>query len=224
VVERSGYSGVFRTPGFGAVAATITQVDGLPVRRSEDIVRMRQVVRERAIGLGFGLVDQTKIITAASELARNALVYGGGGVTPDVIVQDDMLTTSEQQFTKAIAPKSQDFFTVLADYAIELAKTAPPTFTVEPAWVDEFYTRLQAKGVVADRKNYDAAKRYVTRALEQRVAHYALGDSTAKRRDLQYDAPLRRAIDLLEKGTSQRDVFAVAGEPLAAVPPVPKKP
>jgi len=64
----------------------------------------------------------------------------------------------------------------------------------------------------------------VTRALEQRVAHYALGDSTAKRRDLQYDAPLRRAIDLLEKGTSQRDVFAVAGEPLAAVPPVPKKP
>jgi len=79
VVERSGYSGVFRTPGFGAVAATITQVDGLPVRRSEDIVRMRQVVRERAIGLGFGLVDQTKIITAASELARNALVYGGGG-------------------------------------------------------------------------------------------------------------------------------------------------
>jgi len=105
-----------------------------------------------------------------------------------------------------------------------LAKTAPPTFTVEPAWVDEFYNRLQAKGVVSDRKTYDAAKRYVTRALEQRVAHYAAGDSTAKRRDLPYDAPLRRAIELLEKGTSQRDVFAVAGEPLAAVPPATKKP
>ncbi|HKP66073.1 MAG TPA: ATP-binding protein [Casimicrobiaceae bacterium] len=51
----------------------------MPLRRSEDIVRMRQVVRECAIGLGFGLVDQTKIITAASELGRNALVYGGGG-------------------------------------------------------------------------------------------------------------------------------------------------
>jgi carboxyl-terminal processing protease len=152
------------------------------------------------------------------------IVYGGGGVTPDVIVQDDTLTSSEQQFTKAIAPKSQDFFTVLADYAVELSKTAPPTFTVEPAWVDEFYTRLQTKGVVSDRKTYDAAKRYVTRALEQRVAHYAAGDSTAKRRDLPYDAPLRRAIELLEKGTSQRDVFAVAGEPLAAVPPAPKKP
>ena len=40
---------------------------------------MRQVVRERAVTLGFGLVDQTKIVTAASELARNAMLYGGGG-------------------------------------------------------------------------------------------------------------------------------------------------
>ena len=45
----------------------------MPLRRSEDIVRMRQVVRERAVALGFGLVDQTKIVTAASELARNTL-------------------------------------------------------------------------------------------------------------------------------------------------------
>jgi serine/threonine-protein kinase RsbT len=40
---------------------------------------MRQVVRERAVALGFSLVDQTKIVTAASELARNVLNYGGGG-------------------------------------------------------------------------------------------------------------------------------------------------
>jgi serine/threonine-protein kinase RsbT len=51
----------------------------MPLGRSEDIVRMRQVVRERAVTLGFGLVDQTKIVTAASELARNAILYGGGG-------------------------------------------------------------------------------------------------------------------------------------------------
>ena len=40
---------------------------------------MRQLVRERAVALGFGLVDQTKIVTAASELGRNAMLYGGGG-------------------------------------------------------------------------------------------------------------------------------------------------
>jgi serine/threonine-protein kinase RsbT len=51
----------------------------MPLRQTEDIVRMRQAVRERAVALGFGLVDQTKIVTAASELARNAMVHGGGG-------------------------------------------------------------------------------------------------------------------------------------------------
>ena len=51
----------------------------LPVQTAEDIVRMRQVIREHAVALGFSLVDQTKIVTAASELARNILNYGGGG-------------------------------------------------------------------------------------------------------------------------------------------------
>ena len=51
----------------------------LPIREKADIVRIRQRVRERSGEIGFGLVDQTKTITAASELARNALDHGGGG-------------------------------------------------------------------------------------------------------------------------------------------------
>jgi serine/threonine-protein kinase RsbT len=50
-----------------------------PIRSQEDIVRVRQTTRERALSQGFSLVDQTKIVTAASELARNTLDYGGGG-------------------------------------------------------------------------------------------------------------------------------------------------
>ena len=50
------------------------------VRSSEDIVLVRQLVRAHAIQLGFSLVDQTKVVTAASELARNTVVYGGGGM------------------------------------------------------------------------------------------------------------------------------------------------
>ena len=53
--------------------------DVLPIATSDDVVRVRQQVRVRAVEAGLGLVDQTKIITAASELARNALDYGGGG-------------------------------------------------------------------------------------------------------------------------------------------------
>ena len=50
-----------------------------PVETSEDVVAVRQAVRQRAVQMGFNLVDQTKIVTAASELARNTLHYGGGG-------------------------------------------------------------------------------------------------------------------------------------------------
>jgi serine/threonine-protein kinase RsbT len=53
--------------------------ESLAIKTSEDVVRVRQAVRAQAIAAGFGLVDQTKIVTAASEIARNAIDYAGGG-------------------------------------------------------------------------------------------------------------------------------------------------
>jgi len=58
---------------------TVIQSDSLPLKSGEDVVRLRQLTRERAIAVGFSLVDQTKIVTAASELGRNTIQYGGGG-------------------------------------------------------------------------------------------------------------------------------------------------
>jgi serine/threonine-protein kinase RsbT len=58
----------------------VTTEETRAVRSSEDIVLVRQLVRAHAIQLGFSLVDQTKIVTAASELARNTVDYGGGGM------------------------------------------------------------------------------------------------------------------------------------------------
>ena len=51
----------------------------ISIQSSADVVLVRQAVRQLAVELKFGLVDQTKIVTAASELARNTLDYGGGG-------------------------------------------------------------------------------------------------------------------------------------------------
>ncbi len=56
-----------------------TKQETLPIRSSDDVVQVRQAVRAIAVELGFSLVDQTKVVTAASELARNTLDYGGGG-------------------------------------------------------------------------------------------------------------------------------------------------
>jgi serine/threonine-protein kinase RsbT len=61
----------------------------MPIATHDDVVRVRQCVRDWAVGLGFSLVDQTKLVTAASELARNTLVYGGGGtLTLEAITND----------------------------------------------------------------------------------------------------------------------------------------
>ena len=57
----------------------VLRAETLPLRNEEDVVRVRQLAREWAVDLGFSLVDQTKIVTAASELARNTIVHGGGG-------------------------------------------------------------------------------------------------------------------------------------------------
>lgn len=54
-------------------------VQSLPLHTDEDVVRLRKLARDMLVRLGFSLVEQTKMVTAASELARNTLRYGGGG-------------------------------------------------------------------------------------------------------------------------------------------------
>jgi serine/threonine-protein kinase RsbT len=67
---------------------TILHVEERVIRSSEDVVLVRQAVRAHAIQSGFSLVDQTKLVTAASELARNALEHGGGGTVRLELVND----------------------------------------------------------------------------------------------------------------------------------------
>ena len=63
-------------------------LEELPLRSGEDVVRLRKAVRDRAVALGFSLVDQTKIVTAASELGRNTIQHGGGGRAEIASVSD----------------------------------------------------------------------------------------------------------------------------------------
>lgn len=75
--------------------------ESLPVQSEQDVVTARQVIRKVAQQMGFSIVDQTKIVTATSELARNALVYGGGGrLTWETVVNNGkqglQLTVSDE--------------------------------------------------------------------------------------------------------------------------------
>jgi serine/threonine-protein kinase RsbT len=58
---------------------TVLRSETLPLKTQDDVVIARQLVRKYTLEAGLGLVDQTKLVTATSELARNTIIYGGGG-------------------------------------------------------------------------------------------------------------------------------------------------
>lgn len=70
----------------------ILTTETMPILSPEDIVSVRQAVRKKAVSVGFSLVDQTKFVTASSELARNTLDYGGGGTASLQVLENNLRT------------------------------------------------------------------------------------------------------------------------------------
>lgn len=179
----------------------------------------RSIQRERKFVDGQFVEDTTRdsLETEASKKTRPAYksdagrpVYGGGGIAPDVIVPDDTLTTKEQQLLKAIGPKAQEFSNALWDYSLELARQVPRDFQLQPVWRDELRRRVEARDIKVDSAAWAGGERWVGQQLEFLVARFALGDSTAKRRQISYDPQLLKAIDMMNRGQTQKDLFSLA--------------
>ena len=138
------------------------------------------------------------------------LLYGGGGITPDVIVLPDTLTTAEQAFSRTLAPRASAVRAALYDIALAQKSSVRPGFTVTAAWRDDFYARLQKDSVRIDRRQFDAAEPLIDRMLAAQIARVAFGDSGAFRRSIPNDAQLEKAIALLAPARSQQDLFVAA--------------
>lgn len=137
------------------------------------------------------------------------VVYGGGGITPDLEVEDtDTLSTDEQALVQAILPHSPQFSTIVFDYAGELKSTVDDGFTVPAEWRQELYNRLSDAGVDIDPDVWAAGSSYIDRVLRDRVGRLAFGDAYAKMRDADHDAQLMRAVQVIrEGGGAQRELF-----------------
>lgn len=146
------------------------------------------------------------------------VVYGGGAITPDVIVPYDTFTTAEQKLARSLVPRSQDLYLALDDYAFALKEQLAPDFRITPAMRDEVLKRITAKGVTVERAEWEAGRRYVDRLIEERVSRRAFGDSTAKRRDVPEDRQLQKAIELLRRGRTTADLLALAAQTQPAPP------
>jgi len=119
----------------------ILSSDKFELRSSEDVVAARQAVRKKAVGLGFGLVDQTKFVTASSELARNTLDYGGGGTVRIEVIENGIRAGLRLTFEDQgpgignIAQALQDGFTTGNGMGLGLggAKRLSHEFDIESA-------------------------------------------------------------------------------------------
>jgi carboxyl-terminal processing protease len=178
----------------------------------------RSIQRERKIVDGrFVETEPDTNETEASKKTRPAyksdagrIVYGGGGITPDLIVDLDTVTTAERQFGRVIAPKAQELSNFLNDFTLEKSKTVSRGFTVDPAWREAYFKKTQELGLPVDRKTFDAAQPTIDAVLEMRISQLAEGDSSAARRNLKNDAQLQKAIAILQKAQSQKDLFSIA--------------
>jgi carboxyl-terminal processing protease len=178
----------------------------------------RSIQRERKVVDGrFVEAEPDTNETESSKKERPAyksdagrVVYGGGGITPDLIVDQDTLTTPEFQFVKSYAPKAQEVISFVNDFALDQSKKVSRGFTIDPTWRDAYFRKVQALGLPIDRKAFDAAQRYTDTQLELSISRLVEGDSTAARRNLKNDTQLQKAIAMLEKARSQQDLFAIA--------------
>jgi len=143
-------------------------------------------------------------------------ILGGGGITPDISITPDTANVAERELGKAVAPTFQAWYLTLYNYALELKPTLKPDFSITPAMREEFFNRLLKAKVAITRSQFDAAQEVVDRNLEQRLASLAFGDSTAFRRGIRQDEQLGKALELLARGPTQRQLLAMAGS-------VPKK-
>jgi carboxyl-terminal processing protease len=145
-----------------------------------------------------------------SDIGR--VVYGGGAITPDIFVAYDTLTTVEQKLARQINSAKNGLETALAldAYALEMKTKVKPDFVVTQEMRDELYSRLVKRGVVVDKKDYDAGSRYIDRAIDNDISRFAFGDSTAKRRQAPEDRQLVKALDVLKKATTTKDLLALA--------------
>jgi carboxyl-terminal processing protease len=147
-------------------------------------------------------------------------VLGGGGITPDVVIEDSLRPGNELALERALGKDITRFRDVLATYALELKgrrAVADASFTVTPAMRDELYARLRARGVLLDRDVYDGAEPLVTRILGSQIARYVFGPDAEYARALRQDRAMAVALELLNASRSPDDLLNRAATKQAAL-------
>jgi carboxyl-terminal processing protease len=137
-------------------------------------------------------------------------VYGGGGITPDVIAGDSTTPLLEANLIRALGAKAGQFRDAVTDYALYLKATggvASLDFVVTPAMREEVWRRMRARGIDIPRTVYDEAEPLVSRVVGFDIARYVFGGEAEFRRRAAADKPLQKALELARGAKSEQDLL-----------------
>jgi carboxyl-terminal processing protease len=141
------------------------------------------------------------------------IVLGGGGIVPDIVVQQDTFTTAERAFRDALGANMPAYFDVMTTYALELKNAGTlksPNFAVTPAMRNQVYTRLRAKGVDVSEATFNGAARWVDAQLGYVIARYVFGRSAEFQRRAADDPQVQTALGLLTKASTPKALLSLA--------------
>ena len=140
-------------------------------------------------------------------------VYGGGGITPDVVAGDTAATLAELAFVRALGEKVRVFRDAVTAEALAIKGSGTlkgADFPVTPAMLESLYGRMKERGVAMDRATYEGATPLVSRQLAYETARYAFGADAEFRRRAADDAAINSALALASGVATQKDLFARA--------------
>jgi len=140
-------------------------------------------------------------------------VYGGGGITPDVIAGDSTTPVAEGIFSRALGASAGRFRDAVTDYALFLKGAhgiTTPDFVVTPAMREEVWNRMKARGIDIPRNVYDEAEPLVSRVIGFDIARYLFGSEAEFRRRASVDKALLKALELARGSKSEQDLLRKA--------------
>lgn len=172
---------------------------------------------ERGDGEDIGDAPKATPITERETFRTKAgrIVYGGGGITPDVLAGDTATAPADLAFQRALGAKLPQFRDALTDYAIALKvarAVATPDFEVTAAMRTDVWRRMQARGIRMDRTVYDDATPLITRLLTYEIARYVFGADAEFRRISRNDAIIAAALELTADSPDRAEVLRRAAE------------
>jgi len=160
--------------------------------------------------------------TEAFRTDAGRVVYGGGGIRPDIFVVGDTFTTAERSFARALGAKYPVFRDVLTSYALELKgsnRLRDASFPMTDAMVDEVLRRLKARGVEVPAELMAGARSLSGQELAYEATRYTFGRTAELRRRMGDDPQIQQALALARRARTPQELLALA----AAQPPAPSR-